>query len=174
MTSQEQGISSSLDRYQAIPRVLIFLEHDSHLLLLKGAPTKKIWPNRYNGVGGHVEKGESIQQTALREIEEETGIITDIINWLSLKAVVNILGDHDTVGILMFVFHGAVSSDTVSASVEGALEWHPIENLPLNEMVPDLPVLIPAILAHNSAGPLFGRYYYINDQIIIDFDGSLS
>lgn len=172
MTSQDQGISSSLNRYMTIPRVLVFLEHNRQLLLLKGAATKKIWPNLYNGVGGHVEMGESIQQTALREIEEETGLAANLIDRLLLKAVVNIVGDHDTVGILMFVFHGAVSTQKVTPSDEGTLEWHSIDDLPFDEMVPDLPSLIPVVIGHDAADPLFGRYYYDEGKLITKFDGS--
>ena len=42
-------------RYQVVPRTLCFIIHDDDVLLLRGAPTKRIWPNKYNGVGGHVE-----------------------------------------------------------------------------------------------------------------------
>ncbi len=43
------------------------------LLLLKRAPSKKLYPNLYGFVAGHVEPSESLEQAALREIEEETG-----------------------------------------------------------------------------------------------------
>jgi len=53
-------------RYQAIPRTLIFLTSrnsqtaEQEVLLLKGAPNKRLWANRYNGLGGHVEVDEDI------------------------------------------------------------------------------------------------------------------
>ena len=53
-------------RYQAIPRVLIFLRSrnpqtgEEEVLLLKGAPTKRLWANHYNGLGGHVEAEEDV------------------------------------------------------------------------------------------------------------------
>ena len=64
MTSNEQGIFQY--RYKVIPRTLIFLKKHNSILLIKEAETKKLWPNLYNGIGGHIEKGEDILQL-LRE-----------------------------------------------------------------------------------------------------------
>lgn len=53
--------------------VTCFLKHEDYYLLLKRGPHKRIDPNKYNGVGGRVEVGETYVQAAIREIEEETG-----------------------------------------------------------------------------------------------------
>ena len=68
MPIADQGVSS--DRYQLIPRTLIFLTRGESVLLLKGAPNKRIWANRYNGVGGHIERGEDAHTAARRELLE--------------------------------------------------------------------------------------------------------
>ena len=66
MGVRAQGVSQ--DRYTVIPRVLIFpFASDGKVLLLKGAPHKRIWAGLWNGIGGHVEAGESIIQAAQRE-----------------------------------------------------------------------------------------------------------
>ncbi|HLB48576.1 MAG TPA: NUDIX domain-containing protein, partial [Anaerolineales bacterium] len=65
MPATDQGIRP--ERYQLIPRVLIFITHGREVLLLKGAPTKRIWASKYNGVGGHVERGEDFISAARRE-----------------------------------------------------------------------------------------------------------
>ena len=72
MPSSDQGIST--DRYMLIPRVLIFLTRGDTVLLLKGAPTKRLWANQYNGIGGHVERGEDVLSAARRELMEEVAI----------------------------------------------------------------------------------------------------
>ena len=72
MGRKDQGLQSRRDRYQAVPRVLIFLRNRDDVLLLKGAPDKRIWANKYNGVGGHIESDEDVISAARREVTEET------------------------------------------------------------------------------------------------------
>lgn len=72
MPISEQGLNQ--DRYMVIPRTLIFVRNQDRVLLIRGAPTKRLWANKYNGLGGHVEAGESIHAAAIREVFEESGL----------------------------------------------------------------------------------------------------
>ena len=87
MGKDDQGLQSGKRRFQVIPRVLVFLRNEDDVLLLKGAPDKRIWANLYNGVGGHVEVDEDVYSAALREVYEETGL--EVSN-LELRAIANI------------------------------------------------------------------------------------
>ncbi len=144
-----------------MPRVLIFLTRGEDVLLIKGAATKRVWPNLYNGLGGHVERGESVWHTAQRELEEESGL-KDIPLWLC--AIVTIDTGDAEAGILMFVFRGEASGerrDTLRASSEGELEWVPISKLTSLPLVEDLPILLPRVLAMKRGGaPFWGKYSY--------------
>lgn len=167
MPINNQGLF--LDRYQIIPRVLVFVTRGDLILLIKGSPQKRIWANLYNGIGGHVEKGEDILSATRREFFEETGL-----NLLSpwLCALVTIDTGEDT-GIGMYVFRGEVSSKKLKDSSEGSLEWIPlgeIHNIPLVE---DLPILIPRIMKmKRNSPPLFLHYNYDEyDTLIIHSEG---
>ena len=171
MGSQDQGISTSVGRYKTVPRTLCFMLHDDDVLLLRGAPDKRLWAHRYNGVGGHVERGEDVRAAALREVCEETGWHEDEIESLTLRGLINVdAGDPET-GILLFVFTGKPRQRQTQASAEGTLEWIPRSRLLDCELVEDLPVLLPRILdLPNDVSPLFGHYTYDqNDQLVIRF-----
>ena len=166
MGKSDQGLESGRDRYRAVPRVLVFLQKSGDILLLQGAPDKRIWPNLFNGVGGHVEANEDVLTAARREIREETGLtVTD----LDLRAVVNIDAGAGRLGILMFVFVGQSDEDGMIASSEGELHWVPIDQLGVYPLVEDLIWLLPRVLdlpAHEA--PLFLHYGYdAEDKLVI-------
>jgi 8-oxo-dGTP diphosphatase len=165
MGQLDQGVHTGR-RYQAIPRVLIFLRHGEDVLLLKGAPDKRIWANQFNGVGGHVEPGEDVLSAARREANEETGLE---IGPLRLAAIVNIDAGDPAAGILMFVFVGWSETRATTASVEGELRWVPAAEAYELPLVEDLPWLLPRILAlAPAAAPLFLQYAYDEqDRLVI-------
>jgi 8-oxo-dGTP diphosphatase len=164
VNAAEQGTgANSPRRYQVIPRTLIFLTSSNptsgtrEILLLKGAPTKRLWANRYNGIGGHIEVNEDIYAAALRELHEEAGIHP---TQLTLRGVINIDTGRDEQGprpgVMIFVFHGESPTRQLQATPEGEPAWLPIDALAAYALVDDLYELIPRVLA---GGPLFFGHY---------------
>ena len=167
MPAKDQGVFE--DRYKIIPRVLVFATHRDSILLLKGSPQKRLWANLYNGIGGHVEKGEDVLSAARREFCEET---TQELIGLWLCAIITI-DTEENIGIGMYVFRGEVSSIESKSSSEGPLEWIPVEKIKSLPLVEDLPILVSKILAMKKTDPpLFLHYYYNknNDLIIRSWD----
>lgn len=155
MKWQEQGTANS-DRYAVIPRTLCFITHQDHLLLLRGAPTKRIWPNRLNGIGGHIEANEDAYQGALREVREETGLL---LQALTQRGVIHVAGQAGQPGVMLVVFCAEALTAQVYPSREGALEWHPLDALPYAEMVEDLPHLLPLLFdAEHPDQMVYGHY----------------
>ncbi len=60
------------ERYALIPRTLTFLFNKDEILLIKVPENRGAWTGLFNGVGGHIERGEEPHSAALREIFEET------------------------------------------------------------------------------------------------------
>ncbi len=163
MNVTEQGTREpGRQRHLVVPRTLVFLtstnpvSRSEEVLLLKGAPHKRLWADRYNGLGGHVEANEDIHAAAVREVWEEAGIA---VERLALGGVVNIDTGSDEhgqrPGVLMFVFVGAVADRSLWASAEGVPEWVAVDALRNLPLVDDLYQLLPRALA----GPFFYGHY---------------
>jgi 8-oxo-dGTP diphosphatase len=163
MNVTEQGTREpGRQRHLVVPRTLVFLTNANpvtgaaEVLLLKGAPHKRLWAGKYNGLGGHVEAGEDVHAAAVREVWEEAGVT---VEHLTLRGVVNIDAGHDEhgrrPGVMMFVFVGAAAERTLRASAEGAPEWVEIAALRDLPLVDDLYELLPRAL---SGDFFYGRY----------------
>ncbi len=135
-----------------IPRVLCFITHGDDVLLLRGAPDKRLWANRYNGIGGHVEPGEDVYSAARREIQEEAGIpVTD----LRLRGVISVAPEGDEPDILIFVFTAQALSRDVRASAEGQPVWVPRAQIGALDVVEDVPVVLEWVSAMKPDDPVF-------------------
>jgi 8-oxo-dGTP diphosphatase len=131
MPKSDQKIDFS--RYCIIPRVLVFIFYKKYVLLMKVNKRESSWFGYYNGLGGHVEKGEDILSAARREVFEESGI--DAKN---LKiAGIGIVDTEPSIGIGLFIIKGEVEKNNVKPSNEGLPEWIPLQKLNERKILPD-------------------------------------
>ena len=164
MGAKEQGAVKD-ERWQVIPRTLCFVTYGEHILLLKRAPHRRVFPNHYNGLGGHIERHEDPCQSAIREIHEESGL--DVVN-VQYRGTTHIDAGNE-VGIMLFVFTAEATAQTVIDSAEGTLEWLHLPTL-LEDiarqnttllLVEDLPILLPRLYGPAMSNtPFFARVAY--------------
>lgn len=167
MPSTDQKVNSN--RYKIIPRVLVFVMRNDEVLLIKLLPRNgkaTSWTGRYNGPGGHVERGEDALHAARRELFEETGLTAD----LSLCGFIIVDTAVDT-GIGLFVFRGQHPKGELASSAEGIPEWVPFEKMAEYPVVEDVSIFLQKMaLMKWGEAPFIGRSFYDDNdhlQVII-------
>lgn len=118
-----------------------FLYYNDEYLFIHRNSSKKIDPNKLNGIGGRVEPGENYLDAAIRETEEETGYKVTTQN-ICLAGVVKLEGGYNEDWVMCF-FKIKVPSKKIplgNVTDDGKLVWLHKDNVLDNtyELVDDL------------------------------------
>lgn len=138
----DQGFDRA--RFAAIPRTLTFVLYGDDVLLMKRGAHKKAFPNKYNALGGHIERGEDAYTSALREVYEESGLTLHDVQLCGVS-LINLPDNPPGDGaIILFVYVGLAESRAVTDSAEGSLHWIARDALPslAGSLVEDVPVYL--------------------------------
>lgn len=154
-------------RYQIIPRVLVFAVREDEVLLMKLLPRDgkaSTWTGRYNGPGGHIERGEDVITAARRELLEETGLSADITLCGSI-----IVDTGQNPGIGLFILRAEHPSGELIDTVEGLPEWVPFARISEYPLVEDVAIFLERIRKMKADDPPFvGRSFYDeNDRLVV-------
>lgn len=165
MPVEDQGVTPG--RFQVIPRTLIFLFDGDRVLLIKGAAHKRLWANRYNGVGGHIERGEDVITSAIRELFEETGL-KDQDLWLCGTVMVD---TGQNTGIVLFVLKGRYTGGQIVPSHEGSLDWVSLDLVPGLSGVEDLTIMVNRVAKMHVGDPTFSARsgYSSGGELVVSF-----
>ena len=99
--------------------VMIYLEKENqYLMLYRNKKEKYINKNKYIGVGGHVEKGETPDQALIREVKEETGL--DLLSFNKRGLVYFVLNGYEEE---MYIYTSLDFKGELIECNEGDLLW---------------------------------------------------
>lgn len=138
--------------YDAV--LVYFVKDDQVLLAMK---MKKIGKGKLNGYGGGIEDNETPRQAAVREVEEETGVI---IRAEDLEEVAEMYFKNHTESGETFVCKVYVylcrswEGNFVPTEEMADPAWFPTDSLPFERMMPDDPHWLPHIF---SGKKIIGR-----------------
>jgi 8-oxo-dGTP diphosphatase/2-hydroxy-dATP diphosphatase len=138
---------------------LCFLRDGDRVLL--GMKKRGYGAGRWNGLGGKVEAGESVEEAAKRECREEAGVE---VAALERRGILHFITEGDPVRMEVHVFL-ATAWAGAPVETEERPEWHALDALPFDAMWPDDRHWFPAF----AGGEYFGGTFFFRGQdVIID------
>lgn len=150
---------------------LVFVKCEDEILLINRE--KPSWMGRWNGIGGHIEPGETPDEGARRELWEETGIKLD--NLMCLAEVGWIISDDLTTLGGMYCYLGELDPKykikTPIKTEEGIVDWKKIDWIldKENTGIPDnIPTFLPPMLQGEFKRYLckyLSRFDYLGEMI---------
>lgn len=111
---------------------LCLIQQDEKILL--GMKKRGFGANRWNGFGGKVEPGETIEQAAKREVREEAGVE---VGELEKMAVIDFEFTNDPVIMEVHVFRAREFTGEPVETDEMRPKWFGIKEIPYKEMWAD-------------------------------------
>ena len=117
---------------------LCIVVDDNHILL--GRKKRKLGKGKYNGYGGNVETGESIEKAALRELYEETGgkhgknYGIHALEYQLLGEMTYIFPDKPEQNQIMYIYRVTKWEGTPCETDEMTIEWFDIRKIPYDQM----------------------------------------
>ena len=131
---------------------LIFLTRGDQILMLhrRKSPNRGLW----NGIGGHIEAGETPLACALRETREETGFSVEQLTFHGLLT----WEGYETPAGGLYIFSGEAPAGDPTGDDEGELAWKPRAWVfSSSEVVSNIHIMGPAVF--NGDPP---RIYHFN------------
>ncbi len=122
------------------------LVHQKPRILL-GLKKRGFGAGKWNGFGGKLQPGETIEEAAIREVKEEAGI--DVRN-LVKRGVMEFSFEGNPELLEIHLFHTKTYSGEPQESEEMKPQWYDERELPFDSMWPDARHWMPLFLAGNN------------------------
>lgn len=134
-----------------------------HPKVLLGMKKRGFGEGKWNGFGGKVTKGESIENAARREVQEECGVFVQsldkrgVVQFSSVETPEEVLEVH--------IFKAEHFTGEPTETEEMRPKWFSVDSIPFDAMWPDDVYWMPLLFA----GKKFkGKFYFGKNDAIID------
>lgn len=109
---------------------LCYIEKENKYLMLHRIVKKHdVNKDKWIGVGGHFEHGESPEDCMFREVKEETGLVPKKYRFCGVVTFLSDMGTEKEAWEYMFLYHITEYSGNIKECDEGVLEWIPKKDL---------------------------------------------
>ncbi len=142
---------------------LVFLRRDDEILL--AMKKRGFGAGRYNGVGGKLDPGESVEQTMIRECEEEIVVTPTEYEKVAYHDFVGEDEEGNKWRMLVHAFVATAWQGDPVETEEMAPEWFKLSNIPYDSMWSDDRYWLPQVLAGKY---VMGRFTFNKDDEMLD------
>ncbi|XP_058425401.1 oxidized purine nucleoside triphosphate hydrolase [Diceros bicornis minor] len=111
--------------------------------ILLGMKKRGFGVGRWNGFGGKVQEGETIEDGAKRELQEESGLTTDALHKVG-QIVFEFVGDPELMDVHIFCTHSVQGMPVESDEMRP--QWFQLDQIPFSDMWPDDRYWFPLLL----------------------------
>lgn len=143
---------------------LLFLRRDDQILL--AMKKRGFGSDRYNGVGGKIEPGETVEQAMIRECQEEIMVTPTAYEKVAEQ---DFYMDTDTDApwhLYVHVYIGTEWEGTPEETEEMAPEWFAIKDIPYDRMWEDDQYWLPLLL---DGKKIVGDYSFLLDESMTEY-----
>ncbi|KAG8509785.1 7,8-dihydro-8-oxoguanine triphosphatase [Galemys pyrenaicus] len=140
---------------------LVLVMQPSRVLL--GMKKRGFGAGRWNGFGGKVEEGETIEDGAKRELQEESGLTVDTLHKMG-HIVFEFVGEPELMDVHIFCTDSVCG--TPRESEEMRPQWFHLDQIPFSDMWPDDCYWFPLLLQKRK---FQGYFKFQGHDTILDY-----
>ncbi len=140
---------------------LCVVRNETHILL--GMKKRGFGEGRWNGFGGKVQLGETIEEAARRELREECGLEAEA---LDKRGVLTFEMATSEEILEIHVYDVSAYRGEPIESEEMRPAWFRLTDIPFDQMWPDDRHWLPRFLEGQS---VHGKFYFLDSETLLDF-----